>query len=259
MSNGTCPNTSDLVILKINKKPALMVEKPEAICSGESIYLAADGAENFLWSPGDITGPVVEVSPMENTVYTIVGTSHEGCSDTTDIVVVVKPSPQVTLTASDYDVYIGDEVFLQVTGADYYTWNLDNLFGDHGSIVVDENTIVEVTGQAGNGCHGSDTVEIRILGYHALKIPEGYSPNADGIHDNFDIIGIEAFPSNNLKVFNRWGSLVFESDGYHNEWDGFSNSNLLKGSYKLPEGTYYYILDLGDGTELLSGFVYISR
>ena len=196
---------------------------------------------------------------MENTAYTIVGTSYEGCSDTTGLVVVVKPSPQVTLTASAYDVYIGDIVYLQAVGADIYTWNIEGLLADHGSITVTENTYVEVTGEAGNGCDGSDAVEIRIIGYHALKIPEGYSPNADGIHDNFDIIGIEAFPANNLKVFNRWGSLVFESDGYHNEWDGTSNSKLLKGTVKLPEGTYYYILDLGDGTELLSGFVYISR
>jgi len=258
-SLGTCPNTSDMTILKINRKPDLLVGKTEAICSGESIELSVTGADNYLWSPGDMAGSVVLVSPMENTAYTIVGTSYEGCSDTTGLVVVVKPSPQVTLTASAYDVYIGDIVYLQAVGADYYTWNIEGLLADHGSITVTENTYVEVTGEAGNGCDGSDAVEIRIIGYHALKIPEGYSPNADGIHDNFDIIGIEAFPANNLKVFNRWGSLVFESDGYHNEWDGTSNSKLLKGTVKLPEGTYYYILDLGDGTELLSGFVYISR
>jgi len=258
-SFGTCPNTSDLITLKLNEKPVLTSLTPDAICSGESIELSVAGATDYLWSPGDMEGSYVEVSPSVNTVYTIVGTSKEGCKDTTEISLIVKPSPDVELEASAYYVYIGDEVFLQAAGADYYSWNLANLFADHGTIIITENTIVEVSGEAGNGCRGSDTVEIRILGYHNLKIPEGYSPNADGIHDNFDIIGIEAFPSNLLRVYNRWGSLIFESKGYHNEWDGNSNSDLLKGTYKLPEGTYYYILDLGDGSVLRSGSVYISR
>jgi len=258
-SNGTCPNTSDMIKLEIDVKPVLTADKPEAICSGDETGLMVSGADAYQWSPGGMTGSYVLVSPNETTEYTVVGISKAGCLDTIQITQVVKPSPFVELAASATDVYYGDEVFLQASGADYYSWNLDNMFGDHGSIIVTENTIVEVTGEAGNGCHGSDTVEIRILGYHALKIPEGFSPNADGIHDRFDIIGIEAFPSNWLKVYNRWGSLVFESSGYHNEWDGFSNSKLLKGSVKLPEGTYYYILDLGDGTELLCGSVYISR
>ncbi len=258
-SHGTCPNTTDEMNLIIDVKPILTAEEPDAICSGDEIGLNVEGADSYVWNPGGMTGSNVMVSPNESISYTVIGMSKDGCLDTIEINLVVKPSPDVELVSSAYDVYIGDEVFLQASGADYYTWNLDNLFGDHGSIIVTENTIVEVTGEAGNGCHGIDTVEIRILGYHALKIPEGYSPNADGIHDKFDIIGIEAFPSNWLKVFNRWGNLVYESSGYHNEWDGFSNSNLLKGAVKLPEGTYYYILDLGDGSELLSGSVYISR
>jgi len=258
-SNGTCPNTSDMMKLLIDVKPVLTAVEPDDICSGDEIGLMVAGADSYEWSPGGMTGSYVVVSPDETTQYTIVGATKAGCLDTTRITLIVKPSPVVNLVASATDVYIGDEVFLQASGADYYNWNLNNLFGDHGSIIVTENTVVEVTGEAGNGCHGSDSVEIRILGYHALKIPEGYSPNADGIHDRFEIIGIEAFPSNWLKVYNRWGSLVFESSGYHNEWDGFSNSNLLKGSVKLPEGTYYYILNLGDGSEFLSGFVYISR
>ncbi|MPM16763.1 hypothetical protein SDC9_63145 [bioreactor metagenome] len=258
-SNGTCPETSDIVNLRLFEKPVISAIEPDAICSGETTGLSVTGASYYWWSPGNMEGSFVEVSPMESTIYTVVGTTKEGCQDTTLINLTVKPSPDVTLTASAYEVNIGDEVYLQANGADFYYWNLEELNADHGSLIITENTIVDVLGIAGNGCTDRDTVEIRILGYHNLFIPEGYSPNADGIHDHFDIIGIDAYPSNVLKIYNRWGSLVYVSKGYHNEWDGFSNSDLINGKTKLPEGTYYYILDLGDGSQLLSGSVYISR
>ena len=254
-----CPVSLDLVKITIDKKPIVLTTQPDAICSGNSTELTVSGANSYFWTPGNMTGSSVTVSPNETTKYTVVGISNKGCLDTTQILVVVKPSPVVSLTASETEVYIGDEVYLQADGADFYTWNISELFGNQGSLIITENTYVEVIGEASNGCIGKDSVEIKILGYHALKIPEGYSPNGDGIHDTFDIIGIEAFPSNLFKVYNRWGSLVFESKGYHNEWNGYSNSNLVNGKEPMPEGTYYYVLDLGDGSELLSGWIYISR
>jgi len=260
-SNGSCPATSDMVVLKIDPKPELMADQHEPICSGETISLSAYGADYYVWVPGNLEGSTVEVTPMQNTVYTIVGASKEGCLDTAQISITVKQSPDVILTADQYSVYIGDEVELTATGADFsYTWNIDGIYGDGGSLTITQDTTVNVVGEALSGCLDADTVVIRILGYPALFIPEGFSPDGNGIHDRFDIIGIDAYPSNLLKVYNRWGSLVFESNGYHNEWDGNSNSDLLKGTYSLPEGTYYYVLDIfGDGSKMYSGPVYISR
>jgi gliding motility-associated-like protein/uncharacterized repeat protein (TIGR01451 family) len=90
-------------------------------------------------------------------------------------------------------------------------------------------------------------------------IPEGFSPNGDEINDLFVIRGILNFPSNEFRVFNRWGVLVFEGSSYANSWDGKSNSNLNVGGDTLPVGTYFYVLDLKDGSEVYHGTIYLNR
>ncbi|MEN2398675.1 gliding motility-associated C-terminal domain-containing protein, partial [Flavobacterium sp. MC2016-06] len=90
-----------------------------------------------------------------------------------------------------------------------------------------------------------------------LKINNEFSPNDDGINDVFYIDCIANYPDNTLEVYNRWGKQVYIRKGYKNTWDGTSET---KGSLKvLPVGTYFYILDLGDGTPKTSGWLYLKR
>ena len=89
-------------------------------------------------------------------------------------------------------------------------------------------------------------------------IPEGFSPNEDGLNDRFEILGIEQYPDIELRVFNVHGSEVYRKANYDNSWDGTSASNLNTGS-KLPTGTYYYVLYLGTGDTVIKGFVYLRR
>jgi gliding motility-associated-like protein/uncharacterized repeat protein (TIGR01451 family) len=89
---------------------------------------------------------------------------------------------------------------------------------------------------------------------NCLKIYNEFSPNDDGQNDFFYIDCIERYPNNQLEIFNRWGNLVYYQKGYKNTWDG-----KAEGSAKtLPEGTYFYILDLGDGSKKTSGWIYLK-
>ncbi len=90
-------------------------------------------------------------------------------------------------------------------------------------------------------------------------IPEGFSPNGDGINDVFVIRGISNFPDNKFDVFNRWGNKVFDANPYKNTWDGKATKGLRVGGDELPVGTYFYILDLGDGTPVYKGTIYLNR
>ncbi|MEQ9100703.1 MAG: gliding motility-associated C-terminal domain-containing protein, partial [Imperialibacter sp.] len=92
-------------------------------------------------------------------------------------------------------------------------------------------------------------------------IPKGFSPNGDGINDAFVIKGIESYPNNKVQIFNRWGNAIFEIQGYNNQnkvWNSESNIGLILGSNKVPDGTYFYLIDLGDGSKPYSGFVVIN-
>ncbi|MFI5148840.1 MAG: ice-binding family protein [Bacteroidia bacterium] len=90
-------------------------------------------------------------------------------------------------------------------------------------------------------------------------IPEGFSPNGDGINDLFAIRGLDIYPNNAFGVFNRWGDQVFAASPYANDWDGKSQSGIRVGGNDLPAGTYFYILDLGDGSKVFKGTIYLNK
>ena len=98
-----------------------------------------------------------------------------------------------------------------------------------------------------------------------LTIYNGVSSNSDGKNDGFTIEGIEAYPKNTLKIFNRWGVLVYEKEGYTNAepFDGYSNGrSTVEQGKRLPQGTYYYILDYQDSvgkTHNQSGWLYLKK
>jgi gliding motility-associated-like protein/uncharacterized repeat protein (TIGR01451 family) len=90
-------------------------------------------------------------------------------------------------------------------------------------------------------------------------IPDGFSPNGDGINDFFVIKGIENYPKNTFIIYNRWGNKVFESSPYNNNWDGETIEGIRLGGNKLPTGTYFYLLDLGDKSKIIKGNIYLNR
>ncbi|MEM1258669.1 MAG: gliding motility-associated C-terminal domain-containing protein, partial [Bacteroidota bacterium] len=92
------------------------------------------------------------------------------------------------------------------------------------------------------------------------------TPNGDGIHDVLRIENIENYPNNTVKIYNRWGVLVFETRAYNssgNVFDGTSEGRVtVDQDSRLPVGTYFYIIDYEDdsgNTQQLSGYIYINR
>ena len=84
-------------------------------------------------------------------------------------------------------------------------------------------------------------------------IPNTFTPNGDGINDTWDIKYLERYPNSTVAVFNRWGQKLFSSAGYPAPWDGKYNGAVL------PAGTYYYIIALENGADIISGWVAIIR
>lgn len=92
-----------------------------------------------------------------------------------------------------------------------------------------------------------------------LFIPEGFSPNMDGINDVLVIRGIENYPTNKIEIYNRWGQKVFEASPYLNNWDGQSQTGISIGGNQLPNGTYFYLLNLGNGSPIIKGTIYLLK
>ncbi|MFH6948586.1 gliding motility-associated C-terminal domain-containing protein [Flavobacterium sp. FlaQc-51] len=82
-----------------------------------------------------------------------------------------------------------------------------------------------------------------------LTVYNEFTPNNDGANDLFRIDCIESYPNNELKVYNRYGSLVYSKQHYENDWDGTANvSGVVNRGDMLPTGTYFYVITIGDGS-----------
>ena len=115
-----------------------------------------------------------------------------------------------------------------------------------------------VTAMDQNGCQNRTIGNIDAQECITM-VPEIFTPNGDGKNDGFEIKNIDLYPNNKLKIFNRWGNLVYQKDKYDNEFEGYANTGDQVGKNKLPAGTYYVILDYGDNkTETYDGFLLLQ-
>lgn len=103
------------------------------------------------------------------------------------------------------------------------------------------------------------SIEVKEL---PIEVFDAFSPNGDGINDSWVIQGITQFPNNHVQIFNRWGNLVYQVRGYDNKanvWQGQSTEGIVFGKNEVPDGGYFYVIELGDGSKRISGFVVVRR
>lgn len=154
----------------------------------------------------------------------------------------------------------GGSTELSVTGGNPalgYAWfpeeGLSSASGNNVVASPSGTTTYAVTGFVG-ACSYSDAVTVTVG--IPLEIPNGFTPNDDGVNDVWDIGGIGAFPRLEVLVFDRSGQLVHRNIGYVQAWDGKRNG------VQVPAGTYYYVVDLNESKYTLdpvTGYVSIIR
>jgi gliding motility-associated-like protein/uncharacterized repeat protein (TIGR01451 family) len=144
---------------------------------------------------------------------------------------------------------------------------------ENGTIVTDDSDDpTDLTNNDNNGDGDPDDPTVVILPDvlpTTFEIFNGITPNGDGLNEYFQIVGIENYPNNNVKIFNRWGVLVFETDGYggsdgtQNVFRGISEGRVtVQEDKELPTGTYFYILTFpadNPGKDSYNGYLYINR
>jgi len=140
---------------------------------------------------------------------------------------------------------------LQISGVNFDQNQLDNIFLSYRLIISSPSYLCE---------DDILTSPFEVEVYHKdLHIPNGFSPNNDRINDTWVIRGLEQYPNHKIRIYNVWNTKIFESRNYKNDWDGTNQTQIYFGDGRLPEGTYYYIFDLGNNTKPLKGFVFIKR
>lgn len=140
------------------------------------------------------------------------------------------------------------------------TWYSDpaltNVLGTGSSLVTTSTsgTTIYYLSEDVSGCNSNpDSVMVTYTVCDTLQIPTGFTPDGDGTNDVWDIPGLNSlYPTNVVQVYGRWGGLLFEStDNYATPWDGTFNGK------EMPVGSYYFVIDLGDGSDPIKGTVTI--
>jgi len=242
-------NVDLLFDLEVNAGPdtALCPSALPLILNGE-----LTGGDEYYWTvDGDTLSTNAQITindAFEGITDLVLVGSNGACSDTDTTTVEILESPEVD-AGEDLRVFV-EEVFTlggDPTSPDgvTYLWvpNPMSLFDSTaanptGFLLESEDFIVTVTDL--NGCRASDTIFVEVL--PDLEVTSGFTPNGDGVNDTWIIDNIELFPSMVVHVFNRWGTEVFESQGYNATiaWDGTFEGSIL------PSGTYYFTIELND-------------
>ena len=122
--------------------------------------------------------------------------------------------------------------------------------------------VYELCNPQGNCDSATVTIEVinTIIPYNGMSV------DGDGKNDYFHIGGIESYPNNVVRIYNRWGVKVFETEGYDNVtrvFRGISNGRVtVNAPEKLPQGTYYYVIEYYDhnnNKESKVGWLYIKK
>jgi gliding motility-associated-like protein len=235
-------------------------------CHGDSNGTARLIAENaqppyvIEWSNGDIG---ISADSLSAGTYTTYFTDANGCQDTLEIIVVQPDSLEVdftlSTTAAGYNVSENGacDGWIEAmpgggTAVYSYLWS-NGSSENYINELCSGNYAVVITDA--NGCTTSGSIYLSEP--LVLEMPNGFSPNDDGDNDAFVVHGLDAYPDNELIIFNRWGNIVFQKEDYQNDWTG-ENSQ----SEPVPDATYFVILKVtipADGTITLTGYVDLRR
>ncbi|MBL0045746.1 MAG: gliding motility-associated C-terminal domain-containing protein [Flavobacteriales bacterium] len=247
----------------------LVVTRP-AGTSGDLLVTTLHTGEAGVGTDYSITQPIVipggsatvslpvvalEDNTSEGTESVVITVSYtNACSQevTAEVSSSIEDAPSIVLTAEPFLIIpCGTDSVLITAEASGGVGTLSALWNNgyigttaYASNAVDGIYVITVTDDCGHTSSASITVDPQC----AIVIPNVFSPNGDGDNDAFVIEGILA-STNNVRIFNRWGQVVFEANNYANTW-------VANG---LPDGTYFYEITVEREPEPFTGAVTILK
>jgi gliding motility-associated-like protein len=217
------------------------------------------GNYNFEWNNGATTNAITN---LEVGLYTVTVINEANCKKELSTIIAID-TIIIELgnikNPSCPSVPDGAVEAFPLNGISPYSYEWSN--GENSKAII--NLVVNtytVTVIDANNCSGTKSLFLTVDSANtencdSLIIYDVFSPNGDGKNDLWVIDGLSNYSENEIQIYNRWGSLIYEAKPYLNNWDG---SN--KKGEPLPSATYYYILKLNDfENKVYSGHVTIIR
>jgi len=221
------------------------------VCQNEDIQLVASGGVKYQW---DVVGgnavidfptePVVFVKPSLGIVdFEVEIINDRGCRDTQRVQLDVKENPNVRISPRDTTIKYGDAIQLFASGAERYYWHPLDGINDPNSprpiIKPEEERWISVMGENEFNCPAYDSILVKIDYDNTVFVPNAFSPNGDGLNDEFGPVNFVHERLINFVVYDRYGHEVFKTATKGKHWDGTVNGK------PAAVGVYFYYFEYG--------------
>lgn len=240
----------------------------KTICSADFDPGATGGSGTITYtSTNPSVATIINGKVHINGPGTTVITASDGNTSIQQTLTVNQPvKPTISITSNFNAVYIGTPVTFTATISNAginptYQWQVNGTNAGTNNLVftstvLKDGDIVTCTiSIIDSGCilsFISEPIKVSFL-LPTVNIPNTFTPNGDGVNDFWNISALSYYPNCLVSIYNRYGSLVYQSKGYSKAWDGLFNNKLL------PVGTYYYLIDLNTNNKKFSGDITIIR
>lgn len=260
---ATCPSRKASYVAYVEPYPVISVPNDYlTVCYQDSIGLTMQVTPElsgyiYNWTPdtylGSQIGPSIKFfAPVGlYKIYMNVVTPGAGCSASDSMMInVVPPLTLQGVTPKDTLINYGDEIKLHVIGPDAVMWSWRPLHNVYDPMLqtIDvsptEDKIYTVRAWDQFGCYAEDSAIVRVYHRPRFFIPNAFSPNGDGLNDEFKIENLTYEKLISFKVFNRWGELMFETIDPNKGWDGTN-----KAGKAVPQDVYFYQIIISGPTE----------
>jgi gliding motility-associated-like protein len=267
-TNSGCTDETSFVITINATDDATFTLTDYCEGSNNAASISGTAGGTFAFNPAVADGATIDASTGEltngiaGTTYIVEYTTAGVCPANSTESVLVFAIPVAPISSSDQTYCVGDMVLPMTASTPMGTLNWYDDFGLTNNIGNGANqtpnsdlgTITYYVTSTDNGCEGPESAIVIVVENCDIIVPTAFTPDGDGANDNWELVNIDViFPDNTVKVYNRWGNLIFESpkgDYNNNRWDGTFNGELL------PVGSYYFIIEPNlDGIEAKSGSV----
>ncbi|MBL0355487.1 MAG: PKD domain-containing protein [Chitinophagaceae bacterium] len=248
-------SASDTVAVTVKTKLTITHSSNDSLCKGQSKKLTAAGANTYSWTPtnslSNATASEPVATPDTTTTYRVVGTDDVGCfKDTGYISIRVNPLPTVE-AGLDKTINVGHTIDLipeispDVTQVIWSpTTGLFRNFYPGVTVKPTENTEYTVDVKNRGGCAARDRVTVFVICNGAnIFIPNTFSPNADGTNDVFYPRGTGVFKIKSLRLYTRWGELIFEKSNFDANNPAYGWNGTNKGMQLTPD-VFVYTLEV---------------
>lgn len=234
--------------------PEVKTSKQHFICFGDSVEIFARGGKQYSWLPAESLNQPKEdttwAKPEETTLYSVLVKDARRCENIGEVEVVVQNIPTFTMS-NDTSVYSGEEFNIWVNSNDsikVFHTPTSGLFCPNCQFTNGEifgSTIYNLIISDYLGCFSIDTtITVTVVDENYLFIPNAFSPNGDGINDQFNFIADGFKRLVNFQIYDRWGTKIYETNDLTKYWDGKVNGEIISNTQLF---TYQIILETYSG------------